>query len=192
MSKKDETRQLALDALCNRPPVKHLFSPLDYIFAEHFRQRVLCGVLDDFTKDKTHDPELMIAAVNYLKQEMNSHIQDEEDDLFPLLRLRSEQDDGIDQVLDQLSEEHKSDHIDALQIIEKLRLALKQENNSGLQTKFAESMHRFTANERRHLIVENAIIIPLARVRLKQDDLNQMSQHMANRRGIVLPEKDLD
>jgi hemerythrin-like domain-containing protein len=163
-----------------------LSSPLDYIFAEHFRQRVLFGVLDSIVESREHDIDLIRASLDFLTHDMKFHIQDEEEDLFPCLRKRAEPDDGIEKVIDQLLEEHKSDHIDASEIVDRLRLALSSENISSPFSDFSDSMKRFTANERRHLIVENAIVLPLARVRLTDDDLIQMSLDMAMRRGIEL------
>lgn len=186
MSNKQEARQLAMDAL-RKPPSDELFyAPLDYIFAEHFRQRVLCGVLDEFVSGQAYDHEMMIVALKFLKQDFKFHIQDEEVDLFPKLRARAEPDDDIDLVLDQLSQEHMSDHIDATHIIKILEQAIDKRSNHELPTTFTDTMHRFTANERRHLIVENAIVVPLARARLTESDLEDMCQNMAKRRGVKL------
>ena len=177
---------LTLEALRVGPVLQHLSSPLDFIFAEHFRQRVLFGVLDVIADGTEHDIDLIRAAIDYLEQDMKHHILDEEEDLFPRLRNRAKSDDGIEKVIAQLLEEHQSDHIDASKIIDQLGLALSSKNMALLSGEFAQSIKRFTANERRHLIVENAIVLPLARVRLTESDLNQMRRQMAWRRGIKL------
>ena len=41
---------------------------------------------------------------------------------------------------------------------------------------------------RHHLTLENAIVLPLARIRLTADDLRNLAQRMSARRGIKLQE----
>lgn len=192
MTRKDETRRLTLEAMRVGPVLQHLSSPLDFIFAEHFRQRVLFGVLDTIADGSEQDVDLIKAAIDYLEKDMKLHVLDEEEDLFPRLTNRAQPEDGIDIVIAQLLEEHQSDHIDASWIIGGLKLVLSSDDDSPFSDEFAHAIKRFTANERRHLIVENAIVLPLARVRLSDDDLSQMSKQMAQRRGIKLPKHHKD
>lgn len=187
MKKVDEAKKMALDTLCNKLSVTLFYSPLDYIFADHFRQRVLCGVLDDLAGSQIMDKKLLSASVNYLKIDFKYHIADEEEDLFPLLRERAEPDDKLEDVLDQLCEEHSSDCIDAKYIIKILEGISTVKNNEPSSAEFIGNVNRFTTNERHHLIVENAIVMPLARVRLTEPDLISMGLNMAKRRGVELP-----
>jgi hypothetical protein len=46
----------------------------------------------------------------------------------------------------------------------------------------AAAVTAFAAQERRHLIVENAIVLPLARVRLTPQDLETLRRRMLQRR----------
>lgn len=184
MNKRDEARKMALEALNDAPPIHLLAHPLEYIFADHFRQRVLCSILDQIFDAETLDRALTQAAEQFLTKDMKHHIADEEENLFPILRLRAEPDDQIDDVLDQLCEEHKSDYIDAKQIVSELSLLLDGTNKYPISSAAIQMVHRFTANERHHLIVENAIVMPLAKVRFTSDDLNKMAREMAIRRGV--------
>jgi hemerythrin-like domain-containing protein len=171
------------------PPRTHLLRhPLDYVFADHFRQRVLCSVLDQIFDADILDPELTHAVYRFLKDDLKYHIADEEENLFPILRKRAEPDDQIDEILDQLSEEHKSDHIDAKQILRELEYLLDGTSSYPISFEVNEMAHRFTSNERHRLILENAIVMPLAKVRFTSDDLSQMGQEMATRRGLDYPE----
>lgn len=190
MNKRQEARAMAIEALETMPPASQLLSPLDYIFADHFRQRVLCRVLDDIADDHARDRPLVQAALQFLRSEFAPHVIDEEEDLFPLLRRRAEADDRIEEVLGELSQEHAADKQDADRIMDGLAQALQADDGTALDEDFRALLHRFAANERRHLIVENAIVMPLARARLTKDDLRSLGRRMAARRGLDYPETD--
>lgn len=179
---------MAIEALETMPPVSQLLSPLEFIFADHFRQRVLCRVLDDIADGDAHDKPLVAAALGFLKSEFAPHVIDEEEDLFPLLRRRAEPDDRIEEVLGDLSQEHAADKLDADRIMEGLERAHQRGGEKLMSEEFRALLHRFAANERRHLIVENAIVMPLARARLTKDDLRTLGRRMAARRGLDYPE----
>lgn len=190
MQKQDEARKMALEALNEAPPSHLLRHPLEYIFADHFRQRILCSMLDKIFDAQVYDPILTQAIHRFLKDDLKYHILDEEENLFPILRQRAEPEDQIDEILDQLSEEHKSDHIDAKQILCELACLLDGTKEYPISSETILMVQRFTANERHHLIVENAIVMPLAKVRLTSEDLHQMANDMAKRRGLALPRID--
>lgn len=184
MNKQDEARQMALATLEAALPAEQLASPLDYVFADHFRQRTLCWVIDRIADAEERDEECIGAVLHFLREEFGPHVIDEEEDLFPLLRRRAEPDDRIEEVLGELSQEHAADKLDAEAIVEGL---LETTGRSCFTKGFRDLLHRFAANERHHLIVENAIVLPLARVRLTIDDLRNLGRRMAARRGIDFP-----
>jgi len=184
VNKQDEARYMALSTLAAPPPAAQLASPLDYVFAEHFRQRTLCWVIDRIADAEERDEECIGAVLRFLREEFGAHVLDEEEDLFPLLRRRAEPDDRIEEVLGELSQEHAADKLDAEAIVEGLFAATGRRRFTKA---FRGLLHRFAANERRHLIVENAIVLPLARVRLTIDDLRNLGRRMAARRGIDYP-----
>lgn len=186
MSTVESGRDHSIGVLSEAPLPSQLAQPLDYIFAEHFRQRVLCNALDDIADAKATDRQLVEAAARYLVEDFPPHILDEERELFPLLRRRAKPDDNVTELIGQLSEEHTADKIDAHQIIAGLRTLLNQPGK--MPAGFANLLHRFAANERHHLTLENAIMLPLARLRLTQDDLATLSHRMAQRRGLPWPE----
>jgi hemerythrin-like domain-containing protein len=132
------------------------------------------------------DEACIVAVSRFLQEDFGVHIIDEDEDLFPLLRRRAAPDDGIEAVLCDLSEEHASDRLDATEIIEGLSV-----NRSGPRPteRLRDLLHRFADSERHHLIVENAIVLPLARARLTVDDLRNLGRRMASRRGVDFPDK---
>ncbi len=188
MKKQEETEVLALEALGNAPPSSQLAEPLDYIFAEHFRQRVLCNMLDEIAGQERPDRQEIEAVLRFLRVDFAPHMQDEEHDLFPMLRRRAEPEDRIDDVIGQLTQEHAADRLDAKLITEGLAKALDGKVETGPTSSLAKLLHRFAENERNHLTLENAIILPLARIRLTADDIRNLAHRMAARRGIELQE----
>lgn len=188
MEKRAEARKMAIDALKNAPPVLFFRQPLDYIVADHFRQRTLCRVLDEIAVDVKPDVPKIDVALSFITNELGPHVQDEEEDLFPLLRRRAHPEDEINLVLGKLSQEHSADQVDGDEIIAGLPQIKAQPDYCVQNPFFAQLLKRFAANERQHLIVENAIVLPLARVRLTEADLNDLGRRMAARRGIPFPE----
>ena len=176
-----------LEVLSHAPAQSQFAEPLDYIFNEHFRQRVLCNVLELIANGGRPDRKLVAASIKFLLNDLAPHIQDEEQDLFPLLRRRAKPDDRVSELIDQLSEEHAADKLDVQDIIDGLQALLRR--TVKVQASFARLLKRFVANERHHLTVENAIILPLARLRLTREDLWSLGHRMAQRRGQVYPEQ---
>lgn len=115
---------------------------------------------------------------------------DEEEDLFPLLRRRAEPDDEVNAIIGQLSQEHATDDLDARLLVDGLVPFKTRQMSAAQRSSFRDLLRRFAANERRHLIVENAIVLPLAHARLTQADLNTLGRRMAARRGLPYPEKN--
>ncbi len=182
MEHMEEKRRLMVEALEERPPEALLREPLDYIFADHFRQRMLCNLLDAMVSQGERDSALSLHILAFLRCDFGLHILDEELDLFPILLERALPDDRMEDVVGELCAEHSSDKLDADELCRVLDAPENQ--NRGWKGLFT----RFAANERRHLIVENAIVIPMARIRLELSDLARIGRHMAERRGITFPE----
>ena len=166
-------------------PPSLLNDPLDYIASDHLRQRVLCLLCDRIADAAWVDAALVEEVLTYLTGEMAIHVIDEEEDLFPLLRKRALEDDEIENVLGHLSAEHAKDEKLAEQIIAGLKLVLKHPSK-GVPQRVAEALHQFARSQRRHLALENATIIPLAKVRLTKQDLRELAIRMAARRGVNL------
>ncbi|MGI9411038.1 MAG: hemerythrin domain-containing protein [Hyphomicrobiaceae bacterium] len=170
-------------------PRELLRRPLDYILADHLRQRVLCILCEQLADSQNLDTGIAKEVVTYLKTDMVVHVIDEEQDLFPLIRRRAQEEDDIEEALGQLSGEHATEEDLAAAITEGLESAL---GNPGevLSDGLRQELKDFAQNERRHLALENATVMPLAKVRLTERDLKDLSARMAARRGILLETKD--
>ncbi|MGD1880617.1 MAG: hemerythrin domain-containing protein [Kiloniellaceae bacterium] len=160
-----------------------LSDPLDFFFAEHFRQRKVCNCLERLADAAALDSALVEELLAFLRHDMTLHVRDEEEDLFPLMRQRCPPEDEIERVLSALSSEHAGDRHLADIVIAGLEAALAggplPVGDPGLR----EAMIDFARNERRHLALEISVVLPLARLRLTADDLADLSARLAARRA---------
>ena len=166
-------------------PRELLRKPLDYILADHLRQRVLSVLCEKLAATEQLDTSIAREVVAYLKTDMVVHVIDEEQDLFPLIRRRAQKEDDIEAALGQLSGEHASEQDLARAITAGLEEALG-EPDAPLDEKLRSALRDFAHNERQHLALENATIMPLAKLRLTERDLNDLAARMAARRGFLL------
>lgn len=164
--------------------------PIDYIAEEHLRQREICAALDRLAALDPPDADLAIEILHHLNTWLPRHFRDEEEDLFPLLRRRSQPGDDINDTLDRLA----ADHAQSTEMQGRVRRIL--EGIIGLELapsrQDAELLVAFAAGERRHLIVENAIVLPLARARFTARDRRSLRLRMLARRGGETPPENAD
>lgn len=167
-------------------PQDLMSEPLDWFFAEHYRHRQFCRLLDEVAAAHVFDGERVTQLVEFLRNELSLHIIDEEEDLFPLLRRRALPEDEVEQALGLLSAEHKADAALAQTLREHLESCLARQSAPGMDPQVRKAMQDFARQELRHLALENAVVLPIARLRLSPRDLKGMSRRLAARRGIVL------
>ncbi len=164
-------------------PLSMLDEPLDFIFADHFRQRSLCTVLRSFARSRRVPRESADKVQAFLAHDLSLHRQDEDADLFPALRKRAEPEDGLSTILARLSEDHRQ----SSPLIADIVAALSVKPVRDLITipaAAAETMFAYVAGERRHLSVENGIVLVIARKRLAPAVLRKLSRSMKTRRGV--------
>lgn len=167
------------------PALALLNDPIDFFFAEHFRQRTVCNLLEVLAKAEPLDRAMADEVLSFLKHDLPLHVQDEEEDLFALLRRRCLPEDGIEQVLATLSAEHAADRAMAETIVTGLQQVLRGRASVARRTRLRRAMRDFARNERRHLALENAVMLPLARRRLADKDLTMLTVQMWWRRRPV-------
>lgn len=156
--------------------------PLDFIAQDHYRERTICSVLDHIALPDASMPEVLDGVLNFLSLELPLHLMDEECDLFPLMRRRCPPEDEINAVIKRLLSDHRHAERDTPTIQEILR-TLRTEDRSATIVE-AQLISDYATHARRHLIVENAIILPLARARLTATDIDTLRLCMRRRRGI--------
>jgi hemerythrin-like domain-containing protein len=159
-----------------------LGNPLNFIHEDHMRERQICAMLDRIAGAEEPDTAAAAHAEGFFANELPLHLADEEEDLFPLLRRRCKPEDDIERVLARLSSDHRCTDADTPQLLSCLR-ALGSAG-SGLGSGDRDLLIRYAALARRHLILENAIVLPLARARLARRDLDRICLGMLRRRGL--------
>jgi hemerythrin-like domain-containing protein len=162
--------------------------PLDFFLGEHLRQHAICAALDAIVLNPRHDRarEEIGCILTYLNEGLPLHLSDEEEDLFPLLEQRCLPADRVDEVLRLLRSEHEKDG----ELAEDVKAGLRRiADGQPLRDpeRFFRSTVALAETQRRHLAWENAVVLPLARIRLSPQDLAALGAAMAARRGIALP-----
>ena len=109
------------------------------------------------------------------------HALDEDDDLASLLRARCTPKDHVEQVLADLSQEHTVDAFLSRHAALDLR-ALATGRDLDRSSRLFDTLGKLAEDQRRHLLWENEVVLPLARRRLLPEDLEKLSQGMATRR----------
>lgn len=166
------------------PPIRLLDEPLEYLVAEHFRHRCVCGMLRRLASGKEIERALAGSVAIYLSRDLPLHHQDEDEDLFPALSKRSLPEDGLRPLLGQLSD----DHLKAAAMTRRIIDALAPPATGGcvrITRRSADLVSDYGNCEQRHLAIENGIVLVLARKRLKAADLQSISRSMKARRGVL-------
>lgn len=149
--------------------------PIEAMYEEHFNQRQLCADMDLLAATTLPRPELAKRVLINLCRDLPAHFVDEESGLFPRLRARALPDDNLEPTLARLAREHEV----AEQAFTLLVPALACMADGALPApEDRDALHRLAAAERRHLIVENAILLPLARLRLTEGDKRALMAEM--------------
>lgn len=160
--------------------------PLDWLFAEHFRQRQLCREMERLAHEPGFLGDLTAEVVDFLRHDLALHVLDEEEDLFPLLRRRCLPEDDVERVLGVLSADHRTD-LDLARVIRtRLEACLDARSPASRDLELKKALVAFAEQERRHVALENAVVLPIARLRLLPSDLETLSRRLAARRGLLI------
>ena len=158
-------------------------NPLDMIASAHAVQVQMCDAMEriaDGLPDEV-DRRLCAQVASCLQFDLPLHHHDEEEALFPLLRARAKPEDGLDKILERLASEHDSDNDFASEIAEALD-TLGQGGRPANPEMLGYMLRGFFERYRRHIHWENQLVMPLARLRLTRDDLDQLQARMSENR----------
>ena len=152
--------------------------PIEFIFADHLRQRQAAIILTmvaagDFDRNGVRN------LVTFFKKDFAFHIADEELGFFPLLREQCLAEDKIDSLIARLVDEHKGDETLGDEVIKLLEARLEGEE---LSKRAAAKLSSFAEHILQHLAVENAVLLPIARVRMNNASLDALSKMLKERR----------
>lgn len=153
--------------------------PIDFIFEEHLRQRqlakILCLIADGVVNRKT-----IATVIDFIRSDLATHVGDEELCFFPMLRQQCPADDNIAQLLDILADEHRGDEKLSAEIVAILHSIL-----TGAEIGDAEraKLTAFADHLRRHIALENGVLLPIAEARLDAAAKSLLSASLAQRRS---------
>ena len=167
------------------PPDRLLDDPLAFIDADHARQRAVCRVLHQLADAETIERDIAHAVAAAMTKGLELHHRDEDADLFPLLLKRAMPEDGLAPILVQLGE----DHVAVAATAKKLAATLSTSavaSRLEIDRRTAHLARRFATRELRHLAIETAIVMVIARKRLRAADLQLISRSMKTRRGLAV------
>ncbi len=164
------------------------FRPLDAIRWEHNRQLKISEWLFQSASDERLEPfeDCVDELLGFLSQDLVLHHKDEEEDLFPTLRKRCKPQDGVDAILAELVRDHATEGFLMRDIVADLHRVVKRQD---LETpsRFFVSLRLFAEGQQRHLSWENEVVLPLAKRRLTEIDLETLGRSMLARRGEAHP-----
>ncbi len=115
----------------------------------------------------------------YLSRDFLALVSEEEEGLLRYLERRLLLGDDLDDMIRQLSDEHRQDRQEARQLAASCR-----EFASGTDADWSDlcdALAGFAERQRRHLVWEDATILPVARERLTGDDLSAWAKEMERR-----------
>lgn len=162
--------------------LRQLGNPLDFIAEDHLRIRTMCAEIDRLRLADRVDPVEAQRVCDFLKEELPLLVADEDDDLLPLLIRRSTPDDDMRRLKARLDGEHAfvmARLPTVLSVFEALA-----EDGGCVAADMRPGLQEFAAQLRSHLILENAIVLPFARLRLTGDDCESLARRMLQRRGL--------
>jgi hemerythrin-like domain-containing protein len=119
----------------------------------------------------------------YLTGDLRLHHEDEDLDLYPVLRRRALPADGLGVTLARLGEEHRQGAA-MTDIIAEVLSARPADDMVHIDTASGEVMQAYAVSEVRHLALENGVVLALARIRLTRPDLKTITRGMKLRRGV--------
>lgn len=160
--------------------------PLEMLLSCHGRIAAQCETLSRLVQHSAsngNDEQAKQAAraiLRYFDTAGQFHHQDEECDLFPLLRATHDQNAGM--LITRLLGEHR--HMDnAWRQLRPLLLAIAEDRADTLDAQIAE---HFITLYAQHIGIENDELLPLASTLLDAGQLRSLGSHMAARRGVTL------
>lgn len=158
--------------------------PLGLLAACHGRMRDFCDLLErlpDWIDQHGLDAEAMSGVqrvLRYFDRAAPLHHEDEEQDLFPLLR-----DQPGGDVIAALLQQHEELEHGWQHLAPQLRRLVDDDRDAQLEA----GITAFCDAYRRHIALEDAVILPMARSSLNALQLSEMGRRMAERRKAPPP-----
>ncbi|ESQ87767.1 hypothetical protein [Asticcacaulis benevestitus] len=143
----------------------------------------MADCLDRLAKALDYLPDDTARVVIWLKTDMGLAVEDESHDFFPMLRIRAHKNDDFEGVLLKLANGHSAQqHLSRL-ILPRLEALAQIGHPATMERDLTTSMNDLAIRLRLHASALSAIVMPIARLRLKPSDLSMLTRSMTQRRS---------
>lgn len=174
-----------------RTPAAGFDQPLELWLACHDRVRRMTGLLERLAQhvaDKGADDAAKVTATSirrYFDEAAPRHHEDEEVNLFPLLRLRLPEKAAADEkAVSAALERLETDHVELGKLWREIRQLLQAIESGEAAPLERAAAKRFADGYRRHCEIEDTVIAEALRRCLTVEDLDAVGLAMAGRRGV--------
>lgn len=170
------------------PLPENLFRhPLEYIRADHFRQETLSRLLSEANGLATSMPdETREILLLFLDRELPRHMNDEDEDLFPMISTHCTQDSPVHPLVELLKDMHGRLNDMRVEMTGELRAA-PQGIDAPVSRRFWRTARGFGELLHWSIAIEDRVILPSAGNCLATKDLDTLGQSMAARRQAIYP-----
>jgi hypothetical protein len=160
--------------------------PLDFHLRRSSARTSGVRVIDWLALVRVHlDPSAALTVLRFLNEELNVHLRDEAEDLFPLLAKRCPAEDCIESAINRIRHLIRTKRPAPLARTFGQRLPAAWIPGPIFRPRIVQLLTRFAGHVRRHLVAENAILLPIARARLtRRRSGKRLSAQMRARRGL--------
>lgn len=153
-----------------------------WVFADNFRQRRVLCLLRGAADGGAMNGPVLRAVNDFLCNDMILHMRSEEEDLFPLLRVRCRPDDPLDRLLDVLASDHEAQRLAITQIGSDLGSLPAAAVAVPLSPPLRRLMIAFADAMKWHILAENTRLLPHVRERLSSREIVDVGRRAMTRR----------
>ncbi|MGZ3304922.1 MAG: hemerythrin domain-containing protein [Asticcacaulis sp.] len=155
--------------------------PLAFISMECDRLRRTCRLIDGRLAAEGGNPSQVAELVEGFRADLGRHYRDEQEDLFPLMRLRAHRGDDVTRVMGALEADHTATRDEVTRALAQLDRAPRQ--GVALDAEAVSAINGFTRQVQAHTALLVAVILPIARLRFTDEDLSALSCGLEARRA---------
>ena len=158
--------------------------PLEFLRSCVYQQRETVKTLEGLERNEVHADEL-ISACEFLSVEWPLHLRDISDSLATLLGKRCKPADNIESVFAELEEAQSKVKSISAKTTRGLLAQIERMPEKAPTKVLCRQASELITVLRWLSAIESGIVLPLARVRLKAEDLLALTQQMRARRGLL-------
>lgn len=145
-------------------------SPFDSLAAGRLGLVSLCAMLRALPSGGPSLAKALAPAIaSFLSRDFPALLVEEEEGIVPRLRTRLLLGDNLDEIIEELSDEHREDRAFAIDLARRCEAFADDLDDDWPE--LCAALTNFAERQRRHLAWEDATIFPIARERLTAEDL---------------------